>query len=63
MRWRFASSQIPSKVSASFVEATEGLRRVIVGDGPLRAHIPEAVGFVPPAQLGACSASRHAPKG
>jgi glycosyltransferase involved in cell wall biosynthesis len=36
-----------------FVEATEGLPRVIVGDGPLRSRIPEAVGFVPPSQLGA----------
>ena len=36
-----------------FVEATEGLPRVIVGDGPLRDRVPEAVGFVPPAQLGA----------
>jgi glycosyltransferase involved in cell wall biosynthesis len=36
-----------------FVEATEGLPRVIVGDGPLRARIPEAVGFVAPSQLGA----------
>jgi glycosyltransferase involved in cell wall biosynthesis len=36
-----------------FVEATEGLPRVIVGDGPLRRRVPEAVGFVPPAQLGA----------
>jgi glycosyltransferase involved in cell wall biosynthesis len=35
-----------------FVEATEGLPRVIVGDGPLRDRVPEAVGFVPPAQLG-----------
>jgi glycosyltransferase involved in cell wall biosynthesis len=29
-----------------FVEATDGLRRVIVGDGPLRARVPDAVGFV-----------------
>ncbi len=29
-----------------FVEATEGLPRVIVGDGPLRSRVPEAVGFV-----------------
>jgi glycosyltransferase involved in cell wall biosynthesis len=36
-----------------FVEATKGLPRVIVGDGPLRARVPEAVGFVPPAELGA----------
>jgi glycosyltransferase involved in cell wall biosynthesis len=35
-----------------FLEATEGLPRVIVGDGPLRARVPEAVGFVPPAELG-----------
>jgi phosphatidylinositol alpha-mannosyltransferase len=34
-----------------FLEATEGLPRVIVGDGPLRARVPEAVGFVPPAEL------------
>ena len=33
-----------------FLEATEGLPRVIVGDGPLRARVPEAVGFVPPAR-------------
>ena len=36
-----------------FVEATEGMPRVIVGDGPLRARAPDAVGFVPPAQVGA----------
>jgi glycosyltransferase involved in cell wall biosynthesis len=36
-----------------FVEATEGMPRVIVGDGPLRERVPEAVGFVPPRELGA----------
>ena len=36
------------------VEATEGLPRVIVGDGPLRARVPGAVGFVPPSLLGGC---------
>jgi len=36
-----------------FVEATDGLPRVIVGDGPLRARVPEALGFVPPSELGA----------
>ena len=36
-----------------FVEATEGLPRVIVGDGPLRASVPDAVGFAPPSELGA----------
>lgn len=36
-----------------FLEATEGIPRVIVGDGPLRDQVPEAVGFVPPAEVGA----------
>jgi glycosyltransferase involved in cell wall biosynthesis len=36
-----------------FVEATEGMPRVIVGDGPLRAAVPGAVGFVAPARVGA----------
>jgi glycosyltransferase involved in cell wall biosynthesis len=35
-----------------FVEATDGMPRVIVGDGPLRARVPEAVGFVPHGALG-----------
>jgi glycosyltransferase involved in cell wall biosynthesis len=35
-----------------FLEATEGMPRVIVGDGPLRARVPEAVGFVPHDRLG-----------
>jgi glycosyltransferase involved in cell wall biosynthesis len=35
-----------------FLEATDGLQRVIVGDGPLRSRVAEAVGFVPPAELG-----------
>lgn len=34
------------------LEATEGLPRVIVGDGPLRDRVPDAVGFVPPGELG-----------
>jgi glycosyltransferase involved in cell wall biosynthesis len=33
-------------------QATEGIPRVIVGDGPLRALVPDAVGFVPPRELG-----------
>ena len=36
-----------------FVEATNGLARVVVGDGPLRDRVPDATGFVPPAELGA----------
>jgi glycosyltransferase involved in cell wall biosynthesis len=35
-----------------FVEATEGLPRRIVGDGPLRARVPDAHGFVPPSEIG-----------
>ena len=34
------------------LRATAGLSRVIVGDGPLRDGVPEAVGFVPPGELG-----------
>jgi glycosyltransferase involved in cell wall biosynthesis len=34
-----------------FVRATEGIPRVIVGDGPLRARAPEALGFVPRDEL------------
>ena len=36
-----------------FFEATDGMPRVIVGDGPLRTRAPGAVGFVPPSQVGA----------
>jgi glycosyltransferase involved in cell wall biosynthesis len=36
-----------------FVQATEGMPRVIVGDGPLRGRVPEALGFVSRAKLGA----------
>jgi colanic acid/amylovoran biosynthesis glycosyltransferase len=34
------------------LDATSGLPRVIVGDGPLRHLVPDAVGFVPPSELG-----------
>jgi glycosyltransferase involved in cell wall biosynthesis len=34
------------------VTATEGIPRVVVGDGPLRHRVPDAVGFVPPRLLG-----------
>jgi glycosyltransferase involved in cell wall biosynthesis len=32
--------------------ATDGMARVVVGDGPLRNLVPDAVGFVSPAELG-----------
>lgn len=35
-----------------FLEATDGMPRVIVGDGPLRDRVPDAVGFVSPTELG-----------
>ena len=34
------------------VEAARGLPLRVVGDGPLRTRVPEAVGFVPPGELG-----------
>lgn len=42
----------PEKGVLDFVAGTEGLPRRIVGDGPLREQIAEAVGFVPPRELG-----------
>jgi glycosyltransferase involved in cell wall biosynthesis len=33
-------------------EATQGIPRVVVGGGPLRHLVPDAIGFVPPAELG-----------
>jgi glycosyltransferase involved in cell wall biosynthesis len=48
----FAGRLSEEKGILEFVEATEGLPRVIVGDGPLRGRVPEAVGFVPPSQIG-----------
>jgi glycosyltransferase involved in cell wall biosynthesis len=34
------------------LEATAGIPRVVVGDGPLRDRVPDAVGFVPQRDLG-----------
>ena len=34
-----------------FVQATEGMARVIVGDGPLRGRVPDALGFASRAAL------------
>jgi glycosyltransferase involved in cell wall biosynthesis len=49
----FAGRLSEEKGILDFVAATEDLPRVIVGDGPLRNRVPEAVGFVPPSELGA----------
>jgi glycosyltransferase involved in cell wall biosynthesis len=48
----FAGRLSEEKGILDFVAATEGLPRVIVGDGPLRPRVPEAVGFVPPSEMG-----------
>jgi glycosyltransferase involved in cell wall biosynthesis len=49
----FAGRLSEEKGILEFLAATEGLPRVIVGDGPLRHRVPEAVGFVAPTQIGA----------
>jgi len=48
----FAGRLSEEKGILEFLEATEGLPRVIVGDGPLRGRVAEAAGFVPPAEMG-----------
>ena len=48
----FAGRLSEEKGILEFLEATDGLERVIVGDGPLRDQVPEAVGFVPPSEIG-----------
>ena len=47
----FVGRLSPEKGIHEFLAATEGLPRVIVGAGPV--DVPEAVGFVPPAEVGA----------
>jgi glycosyltransferase involved in cell wall biosynthesis len=47
----FAGRLSREKGILEFLAATEGLRRVIVGDGPLRDRVPDAVGFVSRAEL------------
>ena len=48
----FVGRLSPEKGILEFLEATQSLPRVIVGDGPLRDRVPEAVGFVPHDELG-----------
>jgi len=48
----FAGRLSEEKGILEFLEATDGLPRVIVGDGPLRARVPESVGFVAPSAIG-----------
>lgn len=49
----FAGRLSAEKGILEFVEATDGLERVIVGDGPLRDSVPGALGFVPPQGMSA----------
>lgn len=48
----FAARLSPEKGVLELLEATHGIPRVLVGDGPLRDRVPDAVGFVPPAEIG-----------
>jgi len=48
----FAGRLSEEKGVLELLAATEGIPRVIVGDGPLRDRAPDAVGFVPPSELG-----------
>jgi glycosyltransferase involved in cell wall biosynthesis len=49
----FVGRLSPEKGVLELVEACGGLPLVVVGDGPLRARVPGAVGFVAPDELGA----------
>ena len=48
----FVGRLAAEKGIAELAKATEGIPRVVVGDGPLRRLVPDAVGFVPPVKLG-----------
>jgi glycosyltransferase involved in cell wall biosynthesis len=48
----FAGRLSEEKGVAELLAATDGLPRVVVGDGPLRDRVPDALGFVAPAELG-----------
>jgi glycosyltransferase involved in cell wall biosynthesis len=47
----YAGRLSPEKGVLELVEAARGLNLVVAGDGPLRAQVPEALGFVPPEEL------------
>jgi glycosyltransferase involved in cell wall biosynthesis len=42
----------PEKGILELLEAADGIPLVVVGDGPLRDKVPDALGFVPNAELG-----------
>jgi glycosyltransferase involved in cell wall biosynthesis len=47
----FAGRLSPEKGVEELVTATRGMNLVVAGDGPLRASVPSALGFVPHAEL------------
>src|SRR5207248_1418208 len=47
----FAGRLSPEKGVLELLEATQGLKLVAAGDGPLRPRVPSALGFVPHDQL------------
>ena len=48
----FAGRLSPEKGILDLVEAAEGMKLVVAGDGPLRDRVPGALGFVPHEDLG-----------
>lgn len=48
----FVGRLSPEKGVEELLAATDGIARVVVGDGPLRSRVPDALGFVPPSKLG-----------
>jgi glycosyltransferase involved in cell wall biosynthesis len=47
----YAGRLSPEKGVLELVAAARGLNLVVAGDGPLRAEVPQALGFVPPDEL------------
>jgi glycosyltransferase involved in cell wall biosynthesis len=47
----YAGRLSPEKGVLELVEAARGMNLVVAGDGPLRRRVPQALGFVPPAEL------------
>lgn len=47
----FVGRLSPEKGIEDFLAASDGMSRVVVGDGPLRARVPDTVGFVSPREL------------
>jgi glycosyltransferase involved in cell wall biosynthesis len=48
----YAGRLSPEKGILELVEAARGMNLVVAGDGPLRAQVPGALGFVPHRELG-----------